>query len=122
MLSTLPVNAVICSLENGATLRGSELTVEGYAMSGDGKPIEGVSVDGGDSWIPASVERQENAWCWAFWSGKLDLPQTDGELEVIARAWDSAGHTQPRDVEDLWNFKGYFNNAWHRIRISYKQR
>jgi hypothetical protein len=25
--------------------------------------------------------------------------------------------TQPEDPAHLWNFKGYMNNAWHRVRV-----
>jgi Mo-co oxidoreductase dimerisation domain len=38
-----------------------------------------------------------------------------GEL-VCVRAWDSAANTQPENPENVWNFKGYMNNAWHRVR------
>jgi sulfite oxidase len=37
---------------------------------------------------------------------------------LIARAWDSAGQTQPSRVEQVWNFKGYMNNAWFRVPVS----
>jgi len=40
-----------------------------------------------------------------------------GDGEVVARAWDAAGHTQPPDPAALWNFKGYMNNAWSRVRL-----
>ena len=40
----------------------------------------------------------------------------DGGGEIVARAWDSAANTQPEDVRTLWNFKGYMNNAWARVR------
>jgi sulfite oxidase len=41
-----------------------------------------------------------------------------GEHELAARAWDSSANTQPEAPGPLWNFKGYMNNAWHRVRIS----
>ena len=37
--------------------------------------------------------------------------------ELVARAWDSAGQTQPSDVSQVWNFKGYMNNAWARVAV-----
>ena len=36
---------------------------------------------------------------------------------IAARAFDSDGGTQPASVEGVWNFLGYANNAWHRVRI-----
>lgn len=50
-----------------------------------------------------------------LWEASLDLGQ--GEHEVAARAWDSAANTQPERPETIWNFAGYMNNAWHRIRV-----
>ena len=37
---------------------------------------------------------------------------------MVCRAWDAAAQTQPDDPEQVWNFKGYMNNAWHRVRIN----
>ncbi|MGH2628723.1 MAG: hypothetical protein ACRDHY_18960 [Anaerolineales bacterium] len=36
---------------------------------------------------------------------------------MAVRAWDEAGQTQPEDPATIWNFKGYANNARHRITI-----
>jgi sulfite oxidase len=40
-----------------------------------------------------------------------------GAHQLIVRAWDSAGCTQPEDVRQVWNWKGYVNNAWHRVNV-----
>ena len=34
-----------------------------------------------------------------------------------ARATDSAGDAQPETVEEVWNFLGYANTAWHRVNV-----
>ena len=47
-------------------------------------------------------------------------PKLGGEHELTARAWDSAGATQPESAAALWNFKGYANNAWHRVRVRFE--
>lgn len=120
ILGPMPVNAVICFPDDGAAVEDQALEVTGYAMSGGGRSIESVqlSIDGGRSWSNATIERQDNPWSWAFWSGRLTLPPGAAEVEIIARAWDSDRRTQPPDAERLWNFKGYYNNAWHRIRVT----
>jgi len=51
-----------------------------------------------------------------LWQITLDLPA--GEHELVARAWDEAGQTQPSTTDDVWNFKGYLNASWHRIPVS----
>ncbi len=55
-------------------------------------------------------------WSWRFWNASVDLPK--GEHELVVRAWDSAGQTQPALPDDTWNFKGYLSAAWHRVRVS----
>jgi hypothetical protein len=40
-----------------------------------------------------------------------------GECQIIVRAWDAAGKTQPGDARSLWNFNGYANNAWHQVQV-----
>ncbi len=37
---------------------------------------------------------------------------------MVVRAFDTAGYTQPMHLADVWNFKGYVNNACHRVKIS----
>lgn len=54
-------------------------------------------------------------WSWTFWQAILDLPC--GPHELIVRAWDSAGQTQPAKPTDVWNFKGYLCAAWHRVPV-----
>ena len=49
---------------------------------------------------------------------EFDLPP--GTHGLVVRAWDSAANSQPETIASTWNFKGYVNNAWHRIRITLK--
>jgi sulfite oxidase len=37
--------------------------------------------------------------------------------KFVARAWDSAANTQPALAEQVWNFKGYMDNSWHRVKV-----
>ena len=37
--------------------------------------------------------------------------------QLIVRARDSAGCTQPEDVRQVWNWKGCLNNALHRVNV-----
>ncbi|HTQ81139.1 MAG TPA: sulfite oxidase, partial [Thermoanaerobaculia bacterium] len=65
--------------------------------------------------VPAELREDYGPWVWRFWRAALDLPS--GEVEIAVRAWDSAGETQPQAVRSVWNFKGYMNNAWHRVKV-----
>ena len=116
-LYELPLNAAVCEPADGAEIAAGLVWVRGYAMAG-GRSIERVEVtaDDGRSWTGAEFERpRDEPWAWTLWGAQLELPP--GEHEIAVRAWDAAAQTQPERLEATWNFKGYVNTAWHRIRI-----
>ncbi len=49
-------------------------------------------------------------------AGHAALPP--GPAEITVRAWDSAANVQPESAAQVWNPKGYVNNAWARIRCT----
>lgn len=121
MLGDFPVSSVICSPLDGETLPAGTVTVKGWALAGGGRTVERVdlSADGGRTWTVASLGSpgaDRGSWTWRLWEAALDLPA--GPRELICRAWDSAAHTQPEHPAQVWNFKGYVNNAWHRVRVT----
>ena len=118
MLGELPLNAVICHPQEGERLAAGPIRIEGYAITGAGGHIERVelSVDEGATWTPATLLEQSSPWTWRFWEATLNLPA--GTYQMAVCAWDSAGRTQPQDARQVWNWKGYLNNAWHRVKIS----
>lgn len=116
-INQMPLNAVICDPATGTRIKSGPTAVTGYATAGD-RSVErvDVSADGGENWQQATIERQPDApWSWTFWQTTLNLPR--GEQELVVRAWDSAGQTQPAAAADTWNFKGYLCAAWHRVRV-----
>jgi sulfite oxidase len=118
MLGEQAVNALVTSPRPGASLRAGPVQVEGIALAGGGRRIERVelSLDGGRSWTTARLGAEEATWAWRFWEAAVDLPA--GDQEIVVRAWDSAAQTQPPAVDQVWNFKGYMNNAWCRVAVS----
>jgi sulfite oxidase len=75
-----------------------------------------VSADGGRNWQTAEFAGDPSPWTWRLWQTAFELPA--GQHELVARAVDSAAQTQPESVESVWNFKGYMNNAWHRVQVT----
>ena len=69
----------------------------------------------GTSWQVATLADDQGPWAWRLWSAEIELPA--GRHQIVARAFDSAGQTQPSDVGQVWNFKGYMNNAWSRVAV-----
>ncbi|MCP9495344.1 MAG: molybdopterin-dependent oxidoreductase [Pyrinomonadaceae bacterium MAG19_C2-C3] len=125
MLGEMSVNAAICAPEAGANMPEGKCAISGYATAGGGRSVErvDVSIDGGASWVEAEFVRSEEndassndaRWAWRLWTCEAELSK--GTHTVIARAFDSAANTQPESAASIWNFKGYMNNAWHRVEV-----
>ncbi len=116
MLGEVAINSVITSPAEGETLPEGKVAIKGYAFSA-GKHIErvDVSIDGGNTWTQAQLQRDESPWAWCLWH--TEIPLSVGNYTLVVRAFDSAANTQPERVESIWNFKGYMNNAWHKVHI-----
>lgn len=116
MLGALPVTSVITSCEPGAILQAGSCPVSGYAFAGEREIIRvEVSSDNGRSWCVATLRDHAIPYTWRWWDANVML--TPGENTLVVRAWDSSANVQPERVETVWNFKGYMNNAWHRVHV-----
>jgi sulfite oxidase len=116
MLGEMSLTAAICSPTAGARLGAGPVRISGYSMAGGARSIERVelTIDGGGTWQQARLG-PAHPWSWRLWDAEVTLPP--GRHVIAARAWDSAANTQPEDIRSIWNFKGYMNNAWHRIEV-----
>jgi sulfite oxidase len=74
-----------------------------------------ISANEGATWTQARLLSEPRRFVWCLWDAELSLPR--GEHELVCRATDDAGNTQPRDAAQVWNVKGYLNNSWDRIRV-----
>jgi sulfite oxidase len=118
MLGELGLNSVICAPGEGQSLAPGRLTVTGYAITGGEGGIESVEVsaDGGHTWVEAALADERHAWAWRFWQAEVG-PLAAGSHELVVRAHGADGSVQPADLKQIWNFRGYMNNAWHRVRL-----
>lgn len=117
MLGENTVNSVICYPNDGDPIPKGLAEIVGYAVGGE-TPVEGVevSIDDGATWSEAEfLTSDAHRWAWRLWIAQVKLPA--GEVEILVRAWDTAGNVQPRDAHETWNFKGYANNAWHSVKV-----
>ena len=112
-LGELSVNSCICAIEDVS----NGLLVKGYATAGGNRHVVRVDIGYGEplKWREASFQDPPEPGIWRRWQALIPKLLV-GEL-ICARAWDSAANTQPEDPESVWNFKGYMNNAWHRVRF-----
>jgi sulfite oxidase len=111
MLGEMNVTSVICSHDENERVLPGPVTVQGYSMAGG----RDVSCDGGLTWIQAELFNDATCWAWTFWKANFKL--APGNYQLVVRAIDTAANTQPQDISQVWNFKGYMNNAWHRVNI-----
>ncbi|WP_246844963.1 hypothetical protein [Altererythrobacter sp. TH136] len=75
-----------------------------------------VSTDGGATWRQAELRSDPKARAaWTLWSIDVNLPS--GTHELVVKAVDEAGQTQPQDAADVWNFTGYLSTARHRVTV-----
>jgi DMSO/TMAO reductase YedYZ molybdopterin-dependent catalytic subunit len=117
MVSVMPVKSIITRPATGAQVSAAnDVEIGGHAWVGEGlvKAVE-ISIDFGQTWREAEVEKPVNPYAWQHWSAKLKLPSA-GYYEVWARATDEHGRQQPPVVPG-WNPQGYLNNIQHRIGI-----
>lgn len=122
-----PVQCAICSLEDEDVVNQGKIIVSGYAVSGGGRGIERVdiSVDGGKSWMEAdryqkssvpyvSNDLSSDKWAWVLFKAIVDVPEN---VEIIAKAVDTAANVQPENVDAIWNLRGILNTSWHRVHV-----
>jgi sulfite oxidase len=126
-VSCLITEPLVADADGGAAGRAEvaagRVAVRGFAYAGGGRPVRRVelSADGGATWTTARLDDGAGrggdgaGWSWRLFTGEVDVAPGDGE--IAARAWDAAGHTQPSDPAQLWNCKGYMNNAWSRVGV-----
>ncbi len=89
--------------------------ITGRAWSGSGVAIEKVefSADGAD-WTVAELVEPLGKYAWTGWQCVWEAGP--GEYELLCRATDAAGNTQPLDPP--WDESGFGNNAVHRVQVT----
>ena len=114
----MPLNSAICEPTSGMTVPSGPTRIAGWAIAGERRVARvDVSSDGGRNFVQATMEdRDSSPFTWTFWHAEMTL--APGEHELVVRAVDSAGQSQPERPSDLWNFKGYLSAAWHRVKVS----
>lgn len=117
-LSTLALNCDFLTHVDGDRVPAGPLTVGGYAQPGNGRRVArvDVSADAGKTWHQTDVDTCYGRWAWSRW--KYTFCAVPGSLQLVARAFDDTGATQPESAASLWNPKGYMNNSWARRRLT----
>ncbi len=116
------------SITTSALYDGRNLTLRGYAWSGDSRDIKGVeiSADQGDTWQRAKLDHTGGPYEWRLWS--FDDIDVSGQntFEIFSRALGTDGRgfipLQPEftELDAEHNPFGYINNGWrsHGVKIT----
>jgi DMSO/TMAO reductase YedYZ molybdopterin-dependent catalytic subunit len=115
-ITRFAVRSFITSVGDGATIpAGRETVVRGIAFDG-GQGITEVqfSADGGRTWRGTELGRDLGRYSFREW--KTALTPRAGSLELMARAFNRGGESQPLDA--LWNPAGYMRNVVEKVKIS----
>jgi DMSO/TMAO reductase YedYZ molybdopterin-dependent catalytic subunit len=114
-LPRIQVKSIITDPQNDSVLHRGRALVRGLAWSGEGAiaKVE-VSADAGASWIPAMLDRSGSHYDWALWRATVELNRA-GVVEMVCRAVDEKGHTQPAR-RDPQRIDLYAYNVYDRVR------
>lgn len=100
------------------TLRGNpgqEYLIHGVAMAGERAVARvEVSTDGGRTWQDAHITTRPEANVWVTWAYTWALPAS-GRYEILARATDWAGMSQPRTDTGVDLYDG--RTGWHSVPV-----
>jgi DMSO/TMAO reductase YedYZ molybdopterin-dependent catalytic subunit len=116
-LREMQVKAQIARPAMGEVIQaGERYRVHGAAWAAEDalSKVE-FSADDGASWSEAKLLGQPVKYAWRFWELDWIAPQQPGKYNLIARATDSAGRTQPR--QRIAAYGTYMINHWLRIEV-----
>lgn len=86
----------------------------GRAWSGSGVPIRRVEVAIDGTWRDAALEPGSSRYAWSAWRARWQA--TPGDHELMCRATDANGETQP--IEPRFDRGGFGNNGVHRVQVT----
>jgi len=114
-ITALSVKSIIAAPIANATLRSRAVHIQGAAWAGEADITRvDLSTDGGSTWQPVQLGREQSKYAWRLWSYSWHAPRS-GEYTILSRATDSQGRAQPASA--AWNPSGYLYNAIDQVKI-----
>ena len=119
-LTMVPINRMVprsfvTNLKEGAALKaGAKTLVRGIAFGGDTgvKSVE-LSVDGGKSWLPAGLGRDEGKYSFRQW--QAEVTPAAGNVALMVRCTNDDGLVQP--AANNWNPSGFMHNGIETVNL-----
>jgi DMSO/TMAO reductase YedYZ molybdopterin-dependent catalytic subunit len=119
--NTVPINRMVprsffTNVTETTTIKpGAALPVRGIAFGGDcGVAQVELSVDGGQSWQPTALGRDEGSYGFRQWSTQITA-SASGTLSLQLRCTNAKGEVQP--AEPNWNGGGFMRNVIERLQL-----
>lgn len=108
-INRLVPRSFVTNLKSGATVRaGAPALVRGIAYGGDtGVARVDISQDGGKTWQPTSLGKDEGKYSFRRW--ETHLTPAKGKSALMVRCTNSAGVAQPATPN--WNPAGFMRNV-----------
>jgi len=112
-VTDLNVKSVIAT--PAAWAKPGPVRVQGTAWS-NASPVAqvDVSTDGGKTWKPARLGGRATQYGWRLW--QIDWKPVEGEYQLISRATNMSGQTQP--LVEEWNPSGYLWNVAQPVSVT----
>jgi len=114
-VEAMVVKSLIAAPQQGATLSGGTVMVQGVAWTGEGRiaRVE-VSTDEGQTWEPARLVGDDVPYAWRRWQFLWQV-RGSGLRTILCRATDDRGQVQP--MASPWNPGGFLWNGVDRVQV-----
>jgi|HubBroStandDraft_2_1064218.scaffolds.fasta_scaffold42658_2 DMSO/TMAO reductase YedYZ molybdopterin-dependent catalytic subunit len=120
-VNMVPINKMVprsfvTNLKDGDTLKaGAKTLVRGIAFGGStGVKSVGISIDGGASWLPTVLGRDEGKYSFRQW--QREIVPAAGAVSVMVRCTNNDGLAQPATLN--WNAGGFMHNAIEIVHVT----
>jgi DMSO/TMAO reductase YedYZ molybdopterin-dependent catalytic subunit len=119
-IAMVPINKMVprsfvTNLRDGATLKaGAKTPVRGIAFGGTtGVKAVDLSVDGGRSWIPTVLGRDEGKYSFRLW--QAEVTPAAGDVALMVRCTNDDGLAQP--AKNTWNPSAFMLNGIETLHV-----
>ena len=116
-INRMPPRSFVTNLASGAQLpAGKPAELRGIAFGGDcGVANVDVSIDGGHTWQPTELGRDEGKYGFRQWTTRFAAPAR-GNVGIMVRCTNTNGETQP-DTPN-WNGSGFVRNQIETVDVA----
>ena len=109
-LTKMKVKSIITNPVPGEVVPSDGYQLAGAAWSGEDQVVKvEISTDGGATWEPVDVLRPRSGYSWYRWQHRWQ-PLGPGHYNLMSRATNEKGETQPMEFPNKWDGRGYGNN------------